>query len=701
MTQRWLALAIVFSFSLSACASGGHPGSSGLPALSSAPGSASAAPAVRGKKRVQIKMRMVIGRGKRHRGREGRFVSASTNGVKVVAYAHSDVGHTTPIGTALTDVSSGSNACTNGAGGRTCNVLVIAPAGKDDFVFTLYNESPVGGAIPAGAALLGVGGVTQTIIANQNNTINAAIGAVIAGLSGQPTSVNITSQAQNIGLTISPTDFGNNAITAGSLDAPYANPIAIALVETGGTGHTLLQLNGGTPAASVTSTKASDIVQAVYDGLPVAPAGYSAQVTLTAMAVGGQGGATESATITPVLFVTTNTVFFTAAGTLNTYPEGQHVLTISEPSAAAGTTYTETPSGCSGILKLSTAFSTQTGATLLAVGDVTTSTSGCSVAVSDGTLTYTIAVTNSIYASSGSPSVVHEYSVAASNPFGITTGADGLVWFDENGNSSTLGADTIKSDGTNFTAHTFAINPSVHVTPYFMAAGADGNVWVGDDNSYSVTRVTPSGAATSYTASTQWTNFVAPDLSGNMWFGECNGSVIGNVTPSGVLNNIAVTGGAATQGVALGPDGNIWFTDYNDGKIGKVVAGTPSFVTSLGLASGQAFAITAGSDGNLWINTTDGSPDIVERITTAGVITQFSLPTGVNLYRSNIIAGPDGNIWIADEGNNAIERVTTAGVVTKIIIPTSNASPTSLAVGPDGKIWFTEPSVNKIGVLQY
>jgi hypothetical protein len=129
--------------------------------------------------------------------------------------------------------------------------LIIAPAGSDDFAFTLYDTAPVAGAIPAGAHVLGTAGVTQTVTAGTTNVINAGINAVITGLSGQTALVQLAADGNthDIGLTISPTDFGNNPIVAGASNANFANPMTVTLTETGGTGHAALQLNGGASAA--------------------------------------------------------------------------------------------------------------------------------------------------------------------------------------------------------------------------------------------------------------------------------------------------------------------------------------------------------------------------------------------------------------------------------------------------------------------
>ena len=427
--------------------------------------------------------------------RRPAFVSPSTNGVQVTTYAHSDANHTTPLATTVTDVSNGSGACVGGAGSRTCTVAITAPAGSDDFVFVLFDMAPASGAIPPAAHVLGNAGITQTVASGSANVIAAGISALIVGLSGQAALVKLGADGatHDIGLTIAPTDFGNNAITAGPSNAPFANPITVALTESGGTGHASLQLNGGTSAAQVTVMKSTDTVQVVYDG-GGAP-GYQASVALAAPAVGGQGGATENAVIKPVLFVSNPTVFFgTTPVQVKTYPAGQHVLAISEPTAAGGTAYTVTPSGCANVLSVGTVIGSGTNATVLVMGGTTISSSGCSLAISDGTTSMNVAVSNTLRSDSGAHTIT-EYATSSVNPFGIATGADGNLWFAEN-NPGSPAISTIAPNGTGYTKHVMPARTPSWESPFGVALGGDGNIWVGDDNSQNVGQVTPAGAVT-------------------------------------------------------------------------------------------------------------------------------------------------------------------------------------------------------------
>jgi streptogramin lyase len=621
------------------------------------------------------------------------FVSPSANGALVTAYAHSDASHTTQLGAVATNISSTSTACTTVAGGRTCTVTIVAPAGDDDLVFGLYDAAPVNGAIPQGAHELGIAGVTQTIVAGTTNTVNAPISAIIAGLGAMPQSVDepADGRSHTVAFVVSPTDFGDNAITAGASNAPYANPIAATVNESGGSGHTLLSLNGGAPASTVTLSKASDTVAAVYDG-GGAP-GYAATVTLSAPAVNGQGGASESSTITPTLFVTNPTVFYSPTpAQLNTYPEGQHILSISEPTAAAGTTYTVTPTGCSNIASVGTIVGTGTSATLLVVGGVNQSTGGCNIAISDGTLTFNVSVLNTLRSfNAGSTPAITEYDIAATSPIGIVTGADGNLWFTE---SSNQGISSLKPDGTGYTHYDLASHG--FNSPEGDALGPDGNVWFGDALSNLVGKITPSGTISVFSGQTnQGTLAFAAGLDGNIWFSECQGAVGNLNTASGSLTEIPAPNTGEPLGVALGADGAIWFSDGANDQIGRVSGGAASEFPAV--TSAQPSFMSAGSDGAMWF--AEGGD--VSRMDATGALTENNAG-GATPQIGFLTAGPDGAVWFADCGNNAIGRITTTPpyTVNEYALPVTIVGPQGITVGPDGNIWFTGNITGNIGVLK-
>ncbi len=84
-----------------------------------------------------------------------------------------------------------------------------------------------------------------------------------------------------------------------------------------------------------------------------------------------------------------------------------------------------------------------------------------------------------------------------------------------------------------------------------------------------------------------------------------------------------------------------------------------------------------------------------DAVTNDGVtINEFTIPTAGS---AGITAGPDGNLWFTENSGNKIGRITTAGVITEFPIPTARSFPEDITAGPDGNLWFTEWNGNKIG----
>jgi streptogramin lyase len=116
--------------------------------------------------------------------------------------------------------------------------------------------------------------------------------------------------------------------------------------------------------------------------------------------------------------------------------------------------------------------------------------------------------------------------------------------------------------------------------------------------------------------------------------------------------------------------------------------------------------ITVGSDGNLWYT----GANVIGRITTAGVVTEFSLlPEGADIAAKtsvDVTLGPDGNIWFTEvlqdfssqEPAGKIARITPDGHITEYTLPSPGSQPLGIVTGADGNLWFTEAgAVHKIG----
>jgi virginiamycin B lyase len=178
------------------------------------------------------------------------------------------------------------------------------------------------------------------------------------------------------------------------------------------------------------------------------------------------------------------------------------------------------------------------------------------------------------------------------------------------------------------------------------------------------------------------------------------------MTTAGKLTLVATPGGRSPSSITTGPDGALWFTEPGNGIVGRLTTtGTFSeFVLPNSLAQTDPDAIpehpqsiTRGPDGALWY-TVQLFDEVcvcilggkIGRITTAGAITEFTLPTGGTRRTApnaaGITTGPDGNLWFADSNLGKIGRMSTAGSLTQFTV---TGKPVAIVVGRDGALWFT------------
>lgn len=265
----------------------------------------------------------------------------------------------------------------------------------------------------------------------------------------------------------------------------------------------------------------------------------------------------------------------------------------------------------------------------------------------------------------------------------ITGGFDGTVWTPTA--DGLIGFDRTGAQSANFTV--IPGSPWTDVT-----GGPDGRLWAGGQSALSAANLLPFAGVSligvADIGAAQVTD-VAPGPDGNVWFTVPSANRFGFATPGDTATAFALVGTSAAAGdpvsIATGGDGLLWFTKRFPGSIVRRNADGSLTPFTAGLpADAQPFALALGPDGNLWFS--DAAAPQVGRITPAGTITMFPA-----VASSDIIAGPDGRLWLA--GGSTI---TTDGVFTPRTLPTD-----TLAVGPDGNVWGVKLStgaVSRVGL---
>jgi sugar lactone lactonase YvrE len=184
--------------------------------------------------------------------------------------------------------------------------------------------------------------------------------------------------------------------------------------------------------------------------------------------------------------------------------------------------------------------------------------------------------------------------------------------------------------------------------PTWLAVDGSGNVYVSDTNNNAIRKITPGAAVITLAIHFSQPLGVAVDSSGSIYVADSNTYSIKKVTPDGVVT--ATLAGNGTRGYVDGPGSTAEFNSPNglavDANNNVYVADTNYHVirkiTPAGVVS--TFAGSGGSSGFI-----DG----------AGSAARFNTPTG-------IAVDGNGNLFVADWGNNAIREISPTGSVTTL-----------------------------------
>jgi sugar lactone lactonase YvrE len=200
--------------------------------------------------------------------------------------------------------------------------------------------------------------------------------------------------------------------------------------------------------------------------------------------------------------------------------------------------------------------------------------------------------------------------------------------------------------------------------PFGVTTDSAGNIYVADTFNGTIRKITPAGVVTTLAGtagvegSTDGTGAaarfsdpfaVATDSAGNVYVADNGSNTIRKITPAGVVTTFAGTAGltgstdgtgAAARfnlphGVAVDSASNVYVADSRNNTIRKI---TPAgMVTTL--------AGKAGVEGS-----TDGT----------GAAARFNLPDGVAVDSAS-------NVYVADYGNHTIRKITPSGMVSTVV----------------------------------
>jgi trimeric autotransporter adhesin len=289
--------------------------------------------------------------------------------------------------------------------------------------------------------------------------------------------------------------------------------------------------------------------------------------------------------------------------------------------------------------------------------------------------------------------------------------------------------------------------------PRGVAVGADGTVYVADMLSNKIRKITAAGVVTTLAGSGQFGNTdgtptearfaspygVAVGADGTVYVADYGSNKIRKITPAGEVTTLANAGFARPVGVAVGPDGALYVTDSSN-KIRKITmsGGVATVSTLAGSGSGVSrdgtgteasfsgpFGVAVGADGTVYVSELFSNK--IRKITAAGVVTtlagsgssgstdgpgaeaSFYTPLGVAV-------GADGSVYVADRNSHKIRKITVSGGVATVSTLAGSGqsgstdgtgtaasfdSPSGVSVGADGTLYVGETGSNKIRKITF
>jgi hypothetical protein len=332
-------------------------------------------------------------------------------------------------------------------------------------------------------------------------------------------------------------------------------------------------------------------------------------------------------------------------------------------------------------------------------------------------------VVTTIAGSAGVTGVTDGSGTAAlfNNPQGVAVDAVGNIYVSDTGNSTirkiVSGTVTTFAGGATQTGTADGSGSGARFNyPAGLATDIAGNVYVADNGSSTIRKITSGGAVSTYAGSAGFSGtadgvgnaarFNHPvalslDGAGNVYVIDTSNQAVRKISAStGTVTTLAGSAGVAGKadgtgsaarffypfGIAATSAGTIYVADTGNHTL-RIVTASGSVTTLagniglIGIADGVGgealFAYPAGLsvDGSGTVYVADHNNHTVRKVTAGGAVTTFAGAAGVNgsadgqggAARFNGLTGvavdTSGNVYVADAGNSTIRKITSGGMV--------------------------------------
>ena len=478
---------------------------------------------------------------------------------------------------------------------------------------------------------------------------------VLVGDLAHPTlpsgTVAITGAFQTSGDVLAFTN--TSAATFGDISASYnASSGVLSLTSPSGTAtlaqwQAALQAVTYTDTASSPSTAARTVSFTVNDGITT-----SAPATKSVTVQGLNATTTTAAAVSAISSSADQTVSLSAAvtsgsGTVNAGTVTFTLLNGSTPvgSPVTSGTVTAGTATASYTLPAGTAVGSYTIQAVYNAGGsfATSTTSGTSLSVSSDATTTTASGTFSV------TQTVSTFASGFNNPAGLAFDAAGNLYV-ANAAGGTISKVTPTGAVSTFVAS--GLN-----SPRGLAFDAAGNLYVANAAGGTISKVTSAGAVSTFASGLGEPLGLAFDAAGNLYVADLANNTVKEVTSAGGVSTFVASGLNFPQGLAFDAAGNLYVANSGGNTISKVTSA--GAVTTFASGFTEPVGLAFDTAGNLYVANNDGNT--VSKVTPAGVVTTFA--SGFSLP-SYLVFDAAGNLYVANYVGNTVDKLANANVAT-------------------------------------
>jgi sugar lactone lactonase YvrE len=226
-----------------------------------------------------------------------------------------------------------------------------------------------------------------------------------------------------------------------------------------------------------------------------------------------------------------------------------------------------------------------------------------------------------------------------------------------------------------------ALTGTAHAAVSSPSTAIPGTLFASDANGDRVRALAPDGTAYTVASGLPGTPYgVAADADGNVYIGDNNFGVI-KVAPDGTRTTLPFTGLGFAFRVGVDGAGDVFVVDLNSRRVLELPADgspqrtvpTPGVTSPFGLAVDQA--------GDAYVTDNSGGSAVI-KVTPNGTVTSvgsgFYSPQGVTVDN-------DGNVYVADTNNGRVVKVAPDG--TQSVIANDLTQPQTLTVDRAGSVY--------------